>query len=1035
MLIRLLLLVACLPIYSFAQISSSYNPDMLKRMKFRMAGPYLGGRVTAVEGIAEQPHTFFMGTTGGGVWKSDDAGNSWSNISDGFFQTGSIGSIEVANSDPQVIYVGTGSDCIRGNISIGKGIYRSQNGGLSWTHMGLEKVGQIGTVLTHPSNPDLVYAGALGNPFGKNKERGVFRSEDGGINWEQVLFHSDSVGVIDMTMRPDKPEVIFAALWRAERKPWTLIDGAETGGLYVSRDGGDKWKKVTNGLPTGMVGRMGISISPANPDKIWVMVEALPEEEGGLYRSDDGGLSFQRINRSHELRNRAWYYNHVHAHPLNENIVYINNVRLQRSVDGGKHFTSIKTPHGDCHDLWINPFNPDIMINGNDGGACVSLNGGKTWSSQLNQPTAEFYRLAVDNQFPYRLYSCQQDRSSISIPSKMEGGITAKNHWYGTGGGESGHIAVDPRDPHIVYAGNYVGEITHFNLRSGMDRNINSYPQLHDGHAPRDVKYRFQWNAPIRISPHDPDILYHCSQYVHRSKDQGHSWEVISHDLTTNNDRYQDIPGSPIQHDHTGVELYTTIFAFEESPHTPGELWAGSDDGLLHLSRDHGKNWINITPQDFPKEGTINSIELSKHAPGRAIISVYKYRENDFRPYVFLTNDHGNSWESLCNGENGIPHNYPVRVVREDPDRKGLLFAGTEFGLFISNDSGKNWQSFQQNVPITPITDIQVHRQDLVLATQGRSFWILDDLTPLHQLQDFSQIQLLKPRPAYRTNTRSPKGPHNPKSLEAGALIHIFFPELPLEKVKLNIYDSQGGLVLGMSSRPDKLLREKPLRIQPGLNRINWNLQGPSPEIEPRTYWSLGHKKGPYVPPGIYNLELQINDNVHNTQLEVKIDPRWKATTKDLVAQYEFSKDIVSRIEQIHDAIYQLRNTHSQLQKLLDQDQRTRKPQEILGRASTLSVKVRRLEDQLIQSKSESSQDPLNYTPKLDNQYAYLYGVVNEQHAAPTQGALQRFADLNKTWNALRQEFVRLYEQEVQPFWVEVEEIGLEQQAGTKAKK
>ncbi|MBM3791529.1 MAG: glycosyl hydrolase, partial [Acidobacteria bacterium] len=765
-----------------------YSPALYGAMKYRLIGPHRGGRVTAVAGVPDEPHTYYMGATGGGVWKTTDGGAAWHNISDAFFKVGSIGAIAAAESDPNVVYVGTGSACPRGNVSIGDGVWKSTDAGKTWKHVGLPKAGQIARIAVHPADPDRVYAAVLGNVFGPGPDRGVYRSRDGGQNWERVLFASDTTGAVDLVMNPGNPRILYACMWRAERKPWTLIDGSDDGGVFKSADGGDTWERLKGGLPEGLVGRSGVAVSPANPERVWVIIESGKEEEGGLYRSEDAGKTWTKISGEHKLRGRAWYYNHVFAGPQDENTVYVLNAPFYKSIDGGKTFEQVRVPHGDNHALWINPRDPRIMINGNDGGANVSYNGGRTWSTQLNQPTAEFYRVTVDSRFPYRVYGAQQDNTTISVPSRPPGGITPQEHWYDVGGGESGHIAVDPRNPDVIYAGNYIGQITRLDRAAGHMRQVNAYPELHDGLAPRDIRYRFQWNAPIRISPHDPKVLYHASQFVHKSTDEGQTWQVISPDLTTDNDRYQDIPGGPIQHDHTGVELFTTIFAFEESPHQAGFLWAGSDDGLVHLTRNGGKDWNNITPGNMPKDATVNMIELSAHGPGRAFLAVYNYRLNDFRPYIYRTDDFGSSWELLTDGRNGIPEDHFVRVVREDPDRKGLLYAGTEFGMFVSFDDGRHWQPFQLNLPVTPITDLAVHRQDLVVATQGRSFWILDDLTPLHQISDAvaaAQAHLYAPRKAYRMQEGGFREPDAPERPPRGVLIYFFLAEKPEKEVVL----------------------------------------------------------------------------------------------------------------------------------------------------------------------------------------------------------------------------------------------------------
>ena len=773
------------------------KPSFLEGLEYRCIGPYRGGRVTAVEGTASNPHVFYMGSTGGGVWETRNSGQSWENISDGFFKAGSIGSIEVADSDPNVIYVGTGSDAPRGNISPGIGVYKSTDRGRTWTHCGLRHGGQIGEIRTHPANPDLVYAAVLGCIFGPNDERGVFRSKDGGGTWEKVLFINSSTGAIDINIDPNNPRVLYAGFWTADRKPWSLTDGSEEGGVYKSVDGGDNWEKVRGGLPEDeLLGKVDIAISPADSDRVWVLQQTGKEETGGLYRSDDGGESWNRVNGEHKLRQRQYYYTHLYADPLDENTVYVLNTGFYKSTDAGKTFDRVSVPHGDVHDLWLNPDNPKIMVNSNDGGANVTVDGGKTWTTQLNQPTAEFYRVEVDNQFPYRVYGSQQDNTTISVPSKSQGDVSPKQHWFSVGGGESGHIAVHPENPELIYAGTYSGEVTRFDRKTGQVLQMTPYPHYTEGTKMTELKYRFQWNYPVVISRHNPENIYITSQYVHRSADGGFNWEIISPDLTTNNPEYLDlIPGGPIQHDATGVEVYCSIFSFTESPHQAGELWTGSDDGLIHISRDNGKSWKNITPADMPRDGTVNSIDISPFSPGAAYIAVYKYRRADFAPYIFKTENYGESWSLLTNSDNGIPADHFVRAVREDPGREGLLYAGTEFGMFVSIDDGKHWQPFQMNLPHTPVTDIKIHNGDLVLSTQGRSFWILDDLGPLHQIDldsEPSEFTLFKPRTAYRTQLSGYSGNPGPDPYPTGALVYFNVPdngeELP---VKLEILDSQ----------------------------------------------------------------------------------------------------------------------------------------------------------------------------------------------------------------------------------------------------
>jgi photosystem II stability/assembly factor-like uncharacterized protein len=980
-------------------------PDTLQALKYRPVGPYRGGRVTAVSGTPKDIFTYFMGTTGGGVWKTSDAGQTWNNISDGFIKVGSIGAIAVAPSDLNVIYVGTGSACPRGNISPGDGVYKSTDGGKTWVHQGLDDAGLIARIRVHPDNPELVYVSVLGNIFGASEDRGIFRSEDGGQNWEKVLFVNDRTGSCDLDLDLNNPRILYAAMWQAERKPWTLIDGGPDGGVFKTVDGGDTWDRLEVDLPDGVQGRIGVSVSPVQPERVWVIVEAKEEEKGGVYRSDDGGESFTRINREHKLRTRAWYYNHIFADSQDPETVYIANAGFYKSIDGGKTFDRIPTPHGDNHDLWINPSNNRIMIEGNDGGANVTFNGGETWSTILNQPTAEFYRVTVDNGFPYRLYGAQQDNSTISVPSRSPGGITPKEHWFEVGGGESGHIAVDPRNRDLIYAGNYIGQITRKDRKRSHVRDIVAYPQMHDGVAPRDIRYRFQWNAPIRISPHDPDVLYHCSQYVHRSTDAGHSWEVISPDLTTNNDDYHNLPGGPIQHDHTGVELYTTIFAFEESPERKGELWAGSDDGLVHLSLDSGKTWENVTPAEMPEEGTVNTIEISAHARGRVYMAVYRYRRNDFRPYVFRTDNYGKSWTLLTDGNNGIPENHFVRVVREDPDRKGLLYAGTEFGMYISFDDGSHWQSLQLNLPATPITDLAVHQQDLVVATQGRSFWILDNLTPLHQISPDTvagDAFLYQPRPAYRTQARGFRMESAPEPFEYGAEIYFHLSEEKLEQaVKIEIRDGEGDLIRTIKSEKSEDEEaekdnsdEQEFETEAGLNRVVWDLTYPSPDLLENSFMSLSNTRGPKAPPGQYQVELRIGEWSQIRDLAVKKDPRWEWSDEDLRSQFELVMAIRDKLVESHDSVRKIRSIREQTKQITERAIEAGHDQAIKDRFEALNEGLTEIEEALIQTRSESRQDPINYPPKLDNQLAYLYSVVNSQDALPTAGSYERFDDL-----------------------------------------
>ncbi len=993
------------------------DASFLSGLKFRDVGFSRGGRSTAVAGVPGQPLVYYFGGTGGGVFKTADAGNSWANVTDGFLGVGAIGAIAVAPSDPNVVYVGTGSACPRGNVSVGDGVYKSTDAGKTWKHVGLRQAGQVGKIRVHPRDADLVYVAALGQIFGPNEERGVFRSKDGGKSWEKVLYVSEKTGVVDLSMDPKNPRNLFASAWSAERKPWTLMSGSENDGVYRTTDAGDTWKKVKGGLPEGVVGRSSVAVSPANPNRVFVLLEA-EGEKGGVYRSDDGGDTFLRINGDANLRQRPWYYIHIFADPADENTVYGLNVAFFKSVDGGKTFDQrIEVPHGDNHDLWLNPDDPLKMISANDGGANVSFDGGKSWSTQRNQATAEIYRVVVDERWPYRVYGAQQDNSTISVPMRGGRGFgQVVPDWYSVGGCESGHIAVDPRDPDVVYAGCYGGSIERTNRKTGEVREILHYPQLQLGQAARDLKYRFQWNAPIRLSSHDPDVLYHASQVVHMSKDHGQSWTVVSPDLTTNNVEQQDYSGGAITRDNTGVEVYNTVFAFEESPHTRGLLWAGSDDGRVHLSRDSGASWKEITPKDMPPGGTVNVIELSAHDPGRAFIAVYRYRENDFRPYIFRTNDYGTSWNLLTSGKNGIPETSFTRAIREDPDRKGLLYAGTEFGLYASFDDGAHWQRFQLNLPVTPVTDLRVHRKDLVVSTQGRAFWVLDDVSALHQMTDEVQkagAHLFAPRTAYRGGAVD------------GATLDYYFRDLPEKDVKLEILDAGGAVLRSFQGKPGEAVDETPaprfgprredpkLPVQKGLNRFAWDLREKGPELPPGVvHW--GGAPGMKVVPGSFQARLSTGDWSETVPLQVVLTPSLFATAADLRDQYDFGKRVASEIGSLFEVLSDLRDVKSQSESVLERVKKAGlESEEIASAVKSANEKLTELEESITQVKSKSGQDPLNFPPMIDNQLTSLYGYVVEGEFRPTAGAHQRFEELKPDLQKLRSRFGEIVASEV----------------------
>jgi photosystem II stability/assembly factor-like uncharacterized protein len=848
-----------------------------------------------------------------------------------------MGAIDVSQSDPNTIYIGTGSDGLRSNVSIGDGVYKSTDAGKTWAHVGLRDIGNVGGIRVHPSNPAVAFVAAIGNPFKPNADRGVFRTKDGGKSWQKVLFVSDSTGAVDVEFQPGNPNVVFAALWRGERKPWTIISGAREGGIYRSTDGGDTWAKVTNGLPNELVGKANIAVSNANPNRIYVLMEAKPGS--GLYRSDDGGQSFQVASTFAQIITRPFYYTTITADPKNADVVYAGAEGYFRSADAGKTWQPMRVPHGDNHDMWINPNNSDIMIQSNDGGANVSINGGRTWSTQYNQPTAEIYQVYVDNQFPYRLYGAQQDNSTLIVPSLPTSGGRPDDpiqSWRTGPGCETGPITPHNTNPDTVY-GSCKGQFSRMALRTGQEKQYWVGAQSLYGNPGKDLIFRFQRVSPMELSPNDPRTIYYGSQYVHRTRDEGVNWEKISPDLTANDPKYQDKPsGEPITIDVTGEEYYSVIYAIEESPLEAGVIWTGANDGPFYVTRDNGKSWTNITPKNQPPGCRVQSIDPSPHRRGSAYYSVLCYQLGDFQPYIWRTDDYGKTWARLTDGTNGIPNNHPTRVAREDPDREGLVYAGTEFGLFVSFDNGKKWQSLQLNMPATPITDLKVHRKDLVMSTQGRSFWILDNLTPLHQMSDAvaSSATLFKPRDAYRFRYTAGFGgvestranPADPQYPPAGAMIDYWLPNGTSGPVTLEVLDGSGTVIRRFSSEgagereqlPDQPGMRAPemvtvgtprLRNVPGLNRFTWDLTL-APPIDPNRGGGGGgggggRGSGPVVVPGNYTVRLAVGGKTQSQPLTVLIDPREAkdgVTIADLREQFQHNmrvRDMVSEVNQL----------------------------------------------------------------------------------------------------------------------------------------
>jgi photosystem II stability/assembly factor-like uncharacterized protein len=976
--------------------AQGYDESLFSALEWRMIGPYRGGRVTAVAGVPDQPYVYYMGVTGGGVWKTVNGGATWEPVSDEYFTSGSIGAVAVAPSDPNVVYVGTGEVCIRGNTSPGDGMYMSTDAGKTWKHTGLRDAGQIGSVVVHPTNPDLVYVAALGHAFGPNETRGVFRSRDGGATWEKVLYRDENAGGVELAMDPNNSRVIYAALWQARRMPWGMESGGPGSGLFKTTDGGDTWTEISRnkGLPEGILGKIGITVSPVNSDRVWAIVEA---EDGGVFRSEDAGETWARVNEDRSLRQRAWYYTHIYADPDNENTVYVLNVRFWKSTDGGRTYESIGTPHGDNHDLWIAPNDALRMVEGNDGGANVTYNGGRTWTRQDNQPTAQFYHVTTTDHFPYHVCGAQQDNSTLCTPSRTTGfGITIQD-WYRVGGCESGYIAVRPDDPDVSYAGCYGGQISRYDRRTGQNRSIHAWPDNPMGWGAADLKYRFQWTFPIVLSPFDPDELYITANVVFRSRDEGQNWEVISPDLTRNDKTKQISSGGPITKDNTSVEYYNTIFALVPSVHDRNTIWAGTDDGRIHITRDGGGAWEEITPNDMPDWGLVSIIEESPHEPGVAYAAVNRYKLDDFAPYIFKTSDYGNSWDMVVRG---IPDDHFIRVVREDPARRGLLYAGGEFGVYVSFDDGDHWQSLQLKMPVSPVRDMVVKDNDLVVGTHGRSFWVLDDLTPLHQLSDAvaaADVHLFKPRDAYRMGGFSFGGSvsgvaSNPPG---GVVVHYYFAGEPEDEVKLAFLEADGTLIREYSSVPEGRREEGDVAKKAGMNRFVWNTRYPDAHDFPGMIMWAGTTAGPRAAPGTYQVRLTVGERSFTESVQITKDPRIAATDSDLREQFDFLIRIRDRVSEANDAVKRIRDIGGQIDGAVKRAEGQPYAEEISEEAKPIKTALSEVENEIYQTKNRSRQDPLNFPIRLNNKIAGLTGVVSSADAKPTQQSYDVFDELS----------------------------------------
>ena len=997
--------------------NNNLNPNTisyeLPNIKWRSVGPYRGGRSATVSGSTSSKSTFYFGSTGGGVWKTTNSGVTWKNISDGYFG-GSIGAVTVSESDPNIIYVGAGEKTVRGNVSPGyAGFWKSYDAGESWKKMNLDiNQVQVGRIAVHPKNPDIVYVAIIGDLFKNSKDRGIYKSIDGGESWKQVLFSNERSGAVDISIDKSNPRIIYASTWNIRRTPYSLESGGEGSGLWRSTDGGDTWNNISDneGLPGGLWGISGVSVSPVNPKKIFALIE---NKDGGLFRSDDGGESWKKVNDDRNLRQRAWYYTRVYADTKNENRVYVMNVAFWRSEDGGKSFDRYRTPHGDHHDLWIDPEDNSRLIVADDGGAQVSNDAALSWSTYMNQPTAQYYRVATDNSFPYNILVAQQDNSTQRVPHRVNSGGIGERDWEPSAGGESAHMAAKPDNPDIVFGGSYGGYLTRLDHNTGEVRTINVWPNNPMGHGVEDMKYRFQWNFPIFFSPHDNNKLYTTSNYFHVTKNEGQTWEVISPDLTRNEPEKQGPSGGPITKDNTAVEYYATIFAACESPYEKNLLWAASDDGMIHISTNGGENWKNVTPQNAPKYLMWNSIEPDPFIKGGLYAAGTLYKTGDYRPYLFKTKDYGQTWEKI---DNGIPNNHFTRVLRADPKKEGLLYAGTESGMYISFDDGRSWNSFQINLPLVPITDLTIKNDNLIAATQGRSIWMIDDLTPLHQLNKSNHnkdFHLFKPIDSYRMGNPSWRGPSTTQGENHHNGVEVFF------NIDKSFTDNNSDISLEFLDENQNTIKkfslnneDSPLKLDGEKNSFIWNMRHDDAEgFDGLIMWAAG-LTGPKSYPGTYYVKLNVGESSMMESFKILKDERSLSTNEDLREQFEFLIEVRDKVTEIHKTIKQIRSTRDQLHSL--SDKLSEKHEEISNSIENVITKITKIEENLYQTKNRSGQDPLNFPIRLNNKLAHLTSVAGRGNFKPTD---QMYG--------VRDELVKLIDVELQK-WNEIKDSELD---------
>ena len=995
--------------------SLAYN-----NLSWRNIGPFRGGRSVASTGVVKEPATFYMGSTGGGIWKTEDYGLHWKNISDGFLKTGTVGAIAVSESDPNVVVVGMGEHAARGVMtSMGDGVYKSNDAGATWQHIGLDKSRHIANIQIHPTNPDIFYVAVQGAQYGPNKERGVYKTFDGGKSWKNVLFVNDHVGAASLSMDMKNPRILYAAMWDHLRTPWEMRSGGPDSGIYKSTDGGANWIQLEKGLPE-VLGKAGISVSRANSKVVYANLEA-EGTSSGVYRSNDSGTSWKQVNKNRVTVARSWYYMEVFADPQDENRVYVLNAPALKSIDGGKTFQNMGTPHGDNHHLWIHPYNNQLIINSNDGGANVSLNGGKSWSTQQNQPTSQFYRVIADAQVPYHVYGGQQDNSAIGIKSRdSDRGIGWKD-WYSVAGCESAFLAFDPENPEVVFGGCYQGIIERWHRATKSGKQIKEYPELSLGNVPKDFKYRFNWNAPILSAPSDSNTIYHAGNVVFKTQNGGVDWEVISPDLTRNNKSRQNPGGGPFTNEAAGGENYNTLMSLATSPFDPNVLWAGSDDGLVHLTQNGGKKWNNVTPKGL-KEGIINTIEVSPHDPATAYITLMRYKFMDLTSYIYKTNDFGATWELITSGIEG-EHNF-VRVVRADKKVPGLLYAGTETGIYISYDDGKRWEAFQLNLPVVPVNDLYIQDNDLIAATAGRSFWILDDLSPLQEQKQVSGLHLATPKKAYRifsgkTSKNSTQGT-NPLN---GVILDYHLPktEDPLE-VTLEIF-KENQLIRSYSSKKEKQFKSwpggpAPIKALPkkeGFNRYHWDMRRQTlPSVE--GVFVYGGYEGSRVAPGEYSARLSYNNQVKEVAISILPNPNLSLTAEDFKAQQKLLMKIETGIRKVHQTVTHMRNVQKQLNHYLEVLEGNTAYEGLVDQAKTIDEKLKEWEKELIQPKQKTFQDVINFHNKLNAEWMYLKEFVDAEDPVVTQGAIERYKDLAMQWTTQSKSLDQIIEEDFRAF-------------------